>query len=70
MGVELFKSDAIAVVATDGMDDLEELGLFEAVAEFVVDLLHVLEGNLAFALVVDEVESASTSIFREGSSLG
>ena len=69
MGVELLEGDAIVVVAADSVDDLEQISLFEAVAKFIIDFLHVLEGNLSFAFVVYELESASTSFLRERSSL-
>jgi len=62
MCVELFKSDAVVVIATDGVDDIEELSLFKAVSKVVINFLHVLEGDLSLAFVVNEVECSPTSL--------
>ena len=62
MSVELFESDAVVVITTDGVDDVEELSLFKAVSKVIINFLHVLKGDLSLAFVVNEVECSSAAL--------
>lgn len=69
MLVELLKANGLVIVATHSVNNVQKFKLTVAVVQLVVDLLHVLEVNFSLSLVVNEVESLSATLVREGVSL-
>eukprot|EP00178_Gracilaria_changii_P010429 TRINITY_DN3035_c0_g1_i2.p1 TRINITY_DN3035_c0_g1~~TRINITY_DN3035_c0_g1_i2.p1 ORF type:complete len:119 (+),score=12.26 TRINITY_DN3035_c0_g1_i2:25-381(+) len=63
--IEFFKTDSVAVITSDGMHYVQKLQLAEAIVQLDIDLIHILEINFSFSLVINQVKSFSTSFFSE-----
>ena len=63
VGVELFEADGLTVVAAYLVDDVHQLLLRISILQLVIQVPQVLEVQFSFALVVQQVEGVSPSLF-------
>ena len=67
--VEFLEADGFVVVATNIMNDVQQLCLGKAIVQLVIDFFNILEVDFSLSLVINEIKSSSTALFREGISL-